>query len=410
MSRDTFRIAVRRFGPFESAIRKQWDAFEQAQRTGLHLDAAAMDLHELHDALFDSDGLARGDLDVAFINTDWVAQANERHCLLDLNPMIRSSPPDGYPEAWPRSLLRLQDIDGRVLGLPYHDGPECLIYRTDLLNDPVEQAAYQARYGAPLRVPETWTEFRRIARHFHRPDEGLYGTVYAAYPDGHNTVYDFCLQVWTRGGELTDAQGKLRLDTSHAREALQFLRETVNDATFVHPACREMDSVKSGLAFAAGEAALMVNWFGFASMAETIAESRVKGCVGVADIPHTDGAPGASLNIYWLLCIGAGSPHQDVAWRFLRHCASAEMDKLLTLEGAIGCRRSTWIDEDVNRIVPFYRAMERLHAGAREMPRMAQWPAVATVIDRMVLAAINTVAPIETIVAQAQNEIVGILE
>lgn len=410
MSRNTFRVAVRRFGPFESAIRKQWDTFEQVERSGLQLDAVAMDLHPLYDALFDSDGLARGDWDVAFINTDWVAAADEKNCLMDLSPRIRSNPPAGYPDAWPRSLLRLQDVDGRVLGLPYHDGPECLIYRTDLLDDPREQAAYEARYGEPLRVPETWSDFRKIARHFHRPAEGLYGTVYAAYPDGHNTVYDFCLQVWTRGGELTDAQGKLCFDTPHAREALQFLRETVNDETLVHPSCREMDSVKSGLAFAAGEAALMVNWFGFAAMAETIAESRVKGCVGVAEVPHAEGVPAASLNIYWLLSVGAGSPHQDVAWRFLRHCAGVEMDKLLTLEGAIGCRRSTWIDDDVNRAVPFYRAMEALHAGAREMPRMSEWPAVATVIDRMVLQAINTDVAIEAIVGQAQSELAGALK
>lgn len=409
MSRDTFRIAVRRFGPFESAIRKQWDAFEKTERSGLQLEAVALDLHPLYHALFESEGLARGDWDAAFLNTDWMAAANEKNCLFDVSPMIRSSPPAGYPEAWPPSLLRLQDFDGRVLGLPYHDGPECLIYRTDLLDDPGERAAYQARHGTPLRVPETWTEFRQIARHFHRPTKGLYGTVYAAYPDGHNTVYDFCLQVWTRGGELADAQGNLRLDTPQSREALHFLREMVNDSASVHPACRELDSVKSGLAFAAGEAALMVNWFGFASMAETIAESRVKGCVGVAEIPHTEGSHGASLNIYWILSIGSGSRNQAVAWRFLRHCASVEMDKLLTLEGAIGCRRSTWIDEEVNRIIPFYRRLEVLHNGAREMPRMPQWPTVAEVIDRMVLQAINTAAPINAIVEQGQSELFGVL-
>ncbi len=408
MRRNVFRIAVRKFGPFEAAIRKQWDAFERVERSGLQLDAVALDLHPLYSALFESGGLAGSDWDAAFLNTDWVASANENNCLLDLSPMIRSNPPAGYPEAWPRSLLRLQEFDGRVLGLPYHDGPECLIYRTDLLDDPREQAAYRASYGAPLRVPETWTEFRQIARHFHRPAQGLYGTVYAAYPDGHNTVYDFCLQVWTRGGELVDAQGKLHLDTPQAREALQFLREIVNDPSSVHPSCRDMDSVKSGMAFAAGEAALMVNWFGFASMAETIDESQVKGCVGVAEIPHAAGSQGASLNIYWILSIGSGSPHREVAWRFLRHCASVEMDKLLTLEGAIGCRRSTWIDEDVNRIVPFYRRMEVLHAGAREMPRMPQWPKVSEVIDRMVLQAIDTAAPIETIVLQAQHELVEV--
>ena len=60
------------------------------------------------------------------------------------------------------------------------------------------------------------------------------------------------------------------------------------------------DSVKSGLAFAAGQIAMMVNWFGFASMSETVAESKVKGCVAVAAVPSGAG-PRVSLNAYWIL-------------------------------------------------------------------------------------------------------------
>jgi multiple sugar transport system substrate-binding protein len=393
MRSNRFRIAVRKFGPFESAIVKQWQAFERAAQTGLELDAVAMDLHPLLESTFENGGLQRGDWDVAFINTDWVAAALEQAALLDLSELIRTDPPEGYPEAWAPSMLRLQQAGERVLGLPYHDGPECLIYRKDLFAE------------APFGVPETWDEFRAAARYFHRPEQGLSGALYAAYPDGHNTVYDFCLQLWTRGGELLDPAGNIQLDSPQAIEALGFLRAMINDASAVHPACREMDSVKSGLAFAAGEAALMVNWFGFAAMAETIADSNVKGKVSVAPVPHAPGCTGTSLNVYWILSIAAGAMHKDVAWKFLRHCAGAEMDNLLTREGAIGCRKSTWADPLVNDTIPFYGRMEELHANAREMPRLVAWPRIAEVIDRMVLAAIDTAEPLEAIVKRAQSEI-----
>jgi multiple sugar transport system substrate-binding protein len=403
-----FRIAVRKFGPFESAIEKQWAAFEQAERSGLELEAVPMDLHPLLASTFENDGLKRGDWDVAFLNTDWVANAHATGAVLDLAPRIKAHPPADYPDGWSPSMLRLQQVDGQVLGLPYHDGPECLIYRRDLFDDPAEQAAFERQFGTPLRVPETWDEFHRAARFFHRPERGLSGTLYAAFPDGHNTVYDFCLQLWTRGGELMDTAGRVCLNTPQAVAALEFLRLMVNDKSAVHPACREMDSVKSGLAFAAGEAALMVNWFGFAAMAQTVDDSRVKDKVSVAQVPHGPGAAGSSLNIYWFLSIAAGSPHADVAWRFLRHCATPEMDKLLTLEGAIGCRKSTWTDADVNRIIPFYRHMEDLHANAREMPRLVAWPRIAEVIDRMVLAAIDTDAPAGAIATRAQSELAAL--
>jgi multiple sugar transport system substrate-binding protein len=386
-----FRVAVRRFGPFESAIAKQWDAFEARHHTGLKLEAVPFDLHPLYESLFVNRGLIQGDFDVAFVNTDWLAEAGETGGLLDLSSYIDASPPQGFPGAWSESLLRLQTFGTHILGLPYHDGPECLIYRKDLFESTAQE------------IPQTWEQFRHIAQVFTQPENGLYGTAFAAFPDGHNTVYDFCLQLWTRGGELFDSSGRMLLDTPQAIEALDFYRQLLNDAGAVHPASRTFDSVKAGYAFAAGKIAMMVNWFGFASMSETIPESKVKGRVGVAPIPSGTGA-GVSLNVYWILGISSGSPHRDVAWKFIRDCASPEMDKLITLEGGIGCRKSTWSDVQVNASIPFYKVLADLHVGARELPRLRNWAQLAEVIDRMVLDAIDGQESTATIIRKAQAQ------
>jgi multiple sugar transport system substrate-binding protein len=81
------------------------------------------------------------------------------------------------------------------------------------------------------------------------------------------------------------------------------------------------------------------------------------------------------------------------------------MDRLLTLEGGIGCRRTTWLDAEVNRRIPFYRDMEALHANARVMPRLREWPKVTSFVDQMVLAALNTSEGVATIAARAQAEV-----
>jgi multiple sugar transport system substrate-binding protein len=159
------------------------------------------------------------------------------------------------------------------------------------------------------------------------------------------------------------------------------------------------------LAFAAGEVAMMVNWFGFAAMCEVIPDSRVKGKVDVAPIPHAPGASTASLNVYWLYALPSGCPHKDVAYKFLRSAVSAANDRLLTLEGGIGCRKSTWRDAEVNRTVPYYHRLEELHRGARTLPRKTNWAELSAVIDRMVLDVINTGRPLEEIQREAQQEI-----
>jgi multiple sugar transport system substrate-binding protein len=405
MSRQkNFRIAVRRFDAFEDAIARQWASFETEAHTGLTLEAVPLDLHPLEEALFTSSGMKNGAWDVCFVATDWIAAMHRSGAALDLAPLFAADPVPDFPTAWTDSLLRLQRIDNAILGTPYHDGPECLIYRKDLFNDPANQAVYEHRFGQPLAPPKTWAEFHQIARFLHNPDESHYGAIFASFPDGHNTVYDFLLQLWTRGGDLFTSTGNLRFNTPQAAEALAFYRSILTDTAAIHPHCQQLDSVKAGLAFAAGEAAMMVNWFGFAAMAHTAADSKVKGLIDIAEIPHGRNGNPISLNVYWILSIAAGSPHPEIAWRFLKHCLTPAMDKLTTTAGAIGCRKSTWSDPDVNHAIPFYHRMEALHQVAREIPQLDTWPQIATIIDTLITATITTSQPIETLLTEADRK------
>jgi multiple sugar transport system substrate-binding protein len=402
-NRKTFRIAIRKFVPFEVSIQKQWDEFESVTRTGLHLEAEAFDLHPLQESLFGQQGMVRGDWDVAFINTDWVSSIYSSGAVVDLSSFLHCNPPEDYPQGWTDSLLRLQNMQGSILGLPYHDGPECLLYRRDLFDDPIQKEKYLQRFGSPLRPPTTWKEFSQIARFLHAPKNNLYGTAFAAFPDGHNTVYDFLLQIWSRGGELMFPSGRISFCTQAAIEGLGFYRSILRDKTAVHPHSKKMDSVQLGLAFAAGEIAMMVNWFGFATMAETVPDSKIRGKVGIADIPCGERGTSTSLNIYWMLSIAAGSPHRNIAYEFLRHCASREMDKLLTLEGGTGCRRSTWDDREVNKNILFYKQLNDLHAKAREIPQIAEWPQIASIIDELVVETIETDIVISDLLRKADE-------
>ena len=404
MPRDRqFRIAVRKFGPFESAIQKQWEIFAASTASDFVLEAVAFDLHPLYKSLFEQQGLLLGEWDIALVSTDWIAAASEAKCVVDLSELLRSDPPLDYPAGWTESLLRMQRIGDAVYGIPYHNGPECLLVRKDLFDDITEQQAYKAKHGVPLTVPRTWNEFHQVARFFHRPERGIYGTAFAAYPDGHNTVYDFLLQLWSRGGELIDADGVVRFDSPQAIEALTFYREIVNDEAATHPACRQMDSVRSGMAFAAGEIAMMVNWFGFGAMAETLESSRVRGCVDMTAVPAGVCGGPVALNSYWLLVVGKGSRHRDIAYKFVKHCMSCAMDKLLTLEGAIGCRKSTWRDTEVQAIVPAYSRLEELHSMARELPRRSDWPKIAAQIDSVMLNVMDSEEPIHSILKRADE-------
>jgi multiple sugar transport system substrate-binding protein len=168
------RIAVRKFAPFESAIVRQWEDFETGARSGFSLEPVALNLVPLTEALFEPSGLKDRSWDIAFINTGRIAAACQRKELTDLTEFIRRNPPEDYPRGWTDFMLRLQYKDGIVAGLPYHDGPECLSYRKDLVEDPSEQQSYYAAHGVPLSPPRTRAEFRRnVVDLLREADEGV---------------------------------------------------------------------------------------------------------------------------------------------------------------------------------------------------------------------------------------------
>ena len=318
-----------------------------------------LNIPDLHEALFDRGGLERGDFDVAFVVTDWIAEAAAGHHLEDLQPYLKQRPPEDYPDGWDPALFRFQTFGNAVYGLPYHTGHKCLIYRKDLLDDPEEQADYERRFDSRLAVPQTRDAFTQVVRFFNRPEDVLSGLVFFACEDGYNTVCDFCVHLWSRGGMLAGASGKFSLNHPLVEETLAFYREMVNDPQIVSPHTRTVDAVESGMAFVRGEAAMMMNWYSCAAQCECLSESKVKGKVGVAHLPNDTAQPGFSLNVYWVLGIAVESDRKDLAYRVIRHCATRKMDRVLTLEGGNDSRRSTWQDEQLNRQIPFYRGFWR---------------------------------------------------
>jgi multiple sugar transport system substrate-binding protein len=402
---EKIRIAVRKFDPFESTLRKLWDAFSLQNNIKMEAEMVALELHDLYETTISDKGLKEGKWDIAHINTDWIFDAANENAVLNLFSLIGENPPENYPFGWHKSLLHLQKLSNGIFGLPFHDGPECLIYRKDLFENETEKENFKKQFGYELATPKTWQEFSEIATFFNRPEQNLYGAVFANYPDGHNMVFDFCLQLWTRGGSLLNNKNQIDIHNEAAIKALDFYRKMVNDATAVHPKSREFGSVEAGLAFAEGQAAMAINWFGFASMAEVIEESKVKGKIDITSLPSDPGHKTASLNVYWLYTIGSGSKHKKLAYDFLRFATTPESDKLLTTEGGIGCRKSTWKDAEINTLIPFYHKLEMLHENALTLPQTPIWPKVAELIDGTVLKAIQTDISSDILLEETQMKI-----
>jgi multiple sugar transport system substrate-binding protein len=347
-------------------------------------------------------GCRDGEWDLFLCSSDWLAPLMRRDDLRPLGEPLAADPPADWPDGWSSSLLSLQNgPDGVPRGLPYHDGPEMFMYRGDLFDDPAEQHQFADAYGYPLAPPQTWSQFLDVARHFTRPADDLYGCVLAALPDGHNSVYDFLIQLWSRGGQVLDGR-RAAFAGPEGVASLSFLRDLMLTHRVTQPDPRAYESVRSGDYYAAGHAAMMWNWCGFAVVAD-LPESATHGRNRLGLIPRGDGPGGAhvSLSAYWVMTIPRGAPDPDLSWEFMCHLASPEMDRITAVEGAVGCRLSTWRDPEIQSDFSCYRIIEDTHRGAHTMPALPEYPEINEVLNAEIDAVYTERKSVERALADA---------
>lgn len=399
----TLRIALRNYKDFENALEEEARLFE-ANHPDIRVELVSVGIHELYESALRKGGLREGRFDLALLVTDWLAEGFSSGAIEDLRSWQERMPIPKWPEDWASSLVRPLVFRAKLSSLPWHDGPECLVYRSDLFAEEGLRALHREKLGRELAPPKTWQEFEDTARLLSDPSKGLHGTVFAAFPDGHNTLYDFALQLWSRGGDLRGAEGRALVNSPEARRALEFYRRIVRDPSLCHPDSAQLDSTQSGDVFLAGEVAMMVNWFGFAARSEREG-SPLRGKVAIAPIPADPGCSPVSLSVFWALAMGAGSKQKELAWEFLRFIATPERDLGITAHGTVGVRLSTWRDAELQARIPAYSRIEGISLGARQLPSGPKMAEFAEVVDAIVTRALTTDDTTTAILEEAQQVI-----
>ncbi|WKK72235.1 extracellular solute-binding protein [Rathayibacter oskolensis] len=367
------------------------DGFQASIRAqeGLVLDEHWIGLPGLEHALFETGVCTDGSADLVLVPADWLPRLAESGAVRPLDDLLDDAPIDGWPEAWSPAFTDVVSFavpsrgGSSVWGIPFHDGPPLLVWRTDLYESPREREGYRAATGRDLAPPRTWEELDAQAAWFTRPDEGLWGTVLAGAPDGHNNVYDFVTRLRVLGADVLDEHGAPGFGGAAGLAALGRLRAQVV-AGRVPPDAHELDSVGSGAAFAEGRIAVMVNWAGYAQRAQAPG-SAVEGRVGVGIAPaRSDGSPLPVVNAFWALAVTTGAPSLGDAWAVVRALATAEADVRTTLAGSSGTRLDTWRDPRVLAVSGTSALFEEAHRASRPLPMVPELPELVQVLNRLV--------------------------
>jgi multiple sugar transport system substrate-binding protein len=175
-----------------------------------------------------------------------------------------------------------------------HDG-QVMYYRRDLFADPQHRAAFAAKYGYPLAVPTTWTQFRDAAEYFNgkdldgdgTPDYGL--TMHlkvGAQGMFHFMSFSAPFVIGPRNPSLYWFDPKTMKPLIASPGHVQALEAFVDLVRFGPKDMLSWDLGKSWDLFLSGRAALAFTWGDLGALAQDEG-SKVRGHIGAAAMPGT---------------------------------------------------------------------------------------------------------------------------
>ncbi|MCK4805101.1 MAG: extracellular solute-binding protein [Spirochaetes bacterium] len=121
-----------------------------------------------------------GTYDFFYDDQDMIGTWNKRKSIANLTQLMKDHPELVEPELdlddFIDAVINMYtDKEGNLWNLPMEQYPKVYLYRSDLLEDPREKAAFRRKYGWDLRPAKTYDEYTDIAEFFTRPEDNLYG-------------------------------------------------------------------------------------------------------------------------------------------------------------------------------------------------------------------------------------------
>jgi multiple sugar transport system substrate-binding protein len=252
-----------------------------------------------------------------------------------LAPVDGLLPPQDAADRLPRAM-ELSRIAGRLMQVPRNLDVRLLHFRRDLFDDPSEQRTFEARFGQPLRVPETWVELAQVAEFFTRP--GLSGFLFPGRDSGlFGTFYELLVSA---GGELFDVELRPAFDSEAGVWAADYLVELHHRRRVTPPELPSWHYDEISAAFREGRAAIVCDWPGSYHLYINPATCAVWDRVGLAPLPVGSTGLRAAYAGCHSFAIAAGSRKPDEAAALARHLTSFDAQLGEARCGAIPCRES----------------------------------------------------------------------
>ena len=267
-----------------------------------------------------------------------------------------------------KAYVDANTVGGKVMSLPYFADAQFLYYRKDLLE----------KYKRA--VPKTWDEMIETAKVVMEGEKNanLMGFTTAGAPI-EGTVCTYLVPLWGMGSDLTKG-GKLNLDTAQARQPFQ-LYGRMKQAGVMPKNIAEIPTDRIRIDMQAGNLIFGMSWGYVWNRLENDADSKVKGRIGVARLPHDQGGQSATCIGGWQLAVSAFSKNKAEAVKFVRYLSSPEVSEMqAVLASHLPVFPAVYKDPDVLKANPWFADALPVVESAKSRPVSHQYPQVSDAI------------------------------
>jgi multiple sugar transport system substrate-binding protein len=301
--------------------------------------AARGDAYDL--VVGDSQWLGRGATQGHYVElTDWIKERGVDKSMAAATIVAYAEYPKGSGKYW------AVPVEGDACGWSY---------RKDKFEDPKEMAAFKAKYGYELDIPETWDQLLDIAEFFTRPDENFYGTAIYTQKDYDAITMGVENVLWAWGADLGDYDTyrvKGILNSPEGIASIEFYRKLYMTTP---PDWGNAFFPENNMAITEGLAAMSMNYYAFFPALVNPEMSKFADVTGFFAMPAGPaarvaalGGQGASIVTY--------SKNHDAAYAWLEWFVTSEAQAEWGALGGYTCDLETLKSDAFLNMTPYNRS------------------------------------------------------
>jgi multiple sugar transport system substrate-binding protein len=329
---------------------------------------------EFHDLVTQKLRNRDAEMDVFFMDVIWPAEFAAAGWALPLDAFFPVAERQSFLEA----PILANSYDGRIYGVPVFVDAGMLYYRKDLLQ----------KYD--LQPPRTWTDLVRQAKLILAKERDPYLTGYSAQFKQYEGLVCNMMEFIMSNGATLWKENTLQstLNETKAKEAVRFVREQIISA-ISHRGVLAYQEPESLALFTQGRAIFHRNWPYAWAAANDPRQSKVAGNVGMLPLPAFHGQKSVATLGGWQLGISRFSRNPELAWRFVEHMTSSEIQKRIAIYTGRGpARKALYRDSEILKKNPQFESQYETFVLATPRPRTPVYLPLSNIMQRYFSSAI----------------------